>query len=57
MLETVAGARCPCGHLSQRHRKPSVDLPEGFTGKLGGCRDCECNGLIEIDDWEAHLDA
>lgn len=51
-LETLAGERCPCGHLKDQHevargrRKP---LPGGFIEKMGSCREdgCDCRGLIE----------
>lgn len=48
-LETVGGLRCPCGHLAQRHRKPTGEI-EGEV--MGECRDCECRGLIDMTDDE-----
>lgn len=45
LLETIGALRCPCGHLAQRHRKPTGE----FDGEvMGECRDCECRGLL---DW------
>lgn len=43
-LETVGGLRCPCGHLRERHRKPSGEI-DGEV--MGDCRDCECRGVID----------
>ena len=43
LVETLAAERCPCGHLKQRHRKPTRDGEQ-----MGECRDCECQGLF---DW------
>lgn len=50
MLETIGGLRCPCGHLEQRHRKPSFETNVGEV--MGACRDCECRGLIDWRDDE-----
>lgn len=47
-LETVGGSRCPCGHLAQRHRKPTDDWMEGLRQTMGECRDCDCRGLLEL---------
>lgn len=46
-LETVAGERCPCGHLGTEHE--TVRLP---GEKMGPCRyvGCECKGLIDFTD-------
>ena len=53
VLETLAQHRCPCGHLNQRHRKPTGDLPGEV---LGACRDCDCKGLIDwSDDWDEEV--
>lgn len=49
ILETVGGLRCPCGHLADRHRKPSGELDGEVMGK---CRDCDCKGLLDWTDDE-----
>lgn len=47
VLETLAHERCPCGHLTQRHRKPEGKL-DGEV--MGACRDCACKGLLDWSD-------
>lgn len=52
MLETIAGERCPCGHLGSEHKEPTG----AFEGeKWGDCRECDCRGLIAFDDDEEQL--
>lgn len=52
VLETIAGERCPCGHLVDDHRpsRSNGGLPAGLTLVVGACRVCECRGLIEPDE-------
>lgn len=46
-LETLAGERCPCGHLAQRHRAPDADFRVGDLHEVrGACRDCDCRGEV-----------
>jgi hypothetical protein len=49
LLETLANERCPCGHLAQRHRKPTGEL---HGEVMGACRDCDCKGLLDWRDEE-----
>ena len=51
-LETLAGARCPCGHLAQRHRKAAGVPLAGVRANWGACRDCGCRGLVELEEVE-----
>jgi hypothetical protein len=47
VLEIVTHERCPCGHLTQRHRKATGEI----NGEIfGACRDCDCRGLIGLVD-------
>lgn len=48
-LETVAGERCPCGHLHRRHRKPDPSFRvEALVEVRGACWDCECRGEVAL---------
>lgn len=53
ILETIAGERCPCGHLTENHAEPEPTGVEGFIAKTGACKICPphdpCNGLIEFE--------
>lgn len=53
-LEVIAGERCPCGHLPDDHRRARSNqgLPPGMTLMLGACHLCECQGLIEPDEFD-----
>jgi hypothetical protein len=51
LLETLGGARCPCGHLDQRHRRPDPEFRVGDLVEVrGGCRDCSCRGELRVAD-------
>lgn len=47
VVETLAGIRCPCGHLDDRHRRPDPNWRVGQLVEIrGACRDCGCRGEI-----------
>lgn len=50
-LETMAGARCVCGHLDSRHRRADPSFKVGALVEIrGGCRDCECKGEVGLPE-------
>jgi hypothetical protein len=55
IVETLAGVRCPCGHLVDRHRKADPDWRAGQMIEVwGACRDCTCRGEIAVAPHAQH---
>lgn len=49
ILETIAGVRCPCGHLVEdEHEPPDPDFDVGDLREVcGACHECGCKGIVE----------